>query len=270
MTTSAALLGLAKASHPGPSVAVTTVTALLSNAVGHDLRSGLLVTTAVAAGQLSIGWSNDLIDVDRDRQVGREDKPVARGEVTPALVNAAVAAALLVCVLLSLACGFASAAVHLGLGVASGWAYNLGMKRLIWSAVPYAVAFGALPAVVTLALPAPRLPPAWLAMTGALLGVGAHLLNALPDLVDDAHTGIRGLPHRLGERGVRLLAPVVLLGASAGAVLGPSGTPPLAAWAALVGCLVLAVVAMTGRGRVPFSAAVGIALVDVVSLVVRS
>jgi hypothetical protein len=40
-------------------------------------------------------------------------------------------------------------------------------------------------------------------------------------------------------------------------------------WAAFGLCVVLAVVAMRGRGRVPFAAAVGIAAVDVVSLVVH-
>jgi hypothetical protein len=40
-------------------------------------------------------------------------------------------------------------------------------------------------------------------------------------------------------------------------------------WAAFGLCVVLAVVAMRGRGRVPFAAAVCIAAVDVVSLVVH-
>jgi hypothetical protein len=45
----------------------------------------------------------------------------------------------------------------------------------------------------------------------------------------------------------------------------------VATWAAVAGLLVvaaLAVVVLTGRGRVPFVAAVGIALIDVVLLVV--
>ena len=269
MTTSPAALGLARASHPGPSIAVTTLTALLAGAAGHDLRSGFLVTAAVAAGQLSIGWSNDLVDAARDREVGRPDKPLARGEVSPRPVRAAVVVAVVACVLLSLAIGLRAAAVHLLLVVASGWAYNLGLKRVVWSALPYAVAFGSLPAVVTLALSHPRLPPPWMVVAGALLGVGAHLLNALPDLADDARTGVHGLPHHLGARKVRLLAPLVLLGASAVTVIGPGGPPSPGAWVALGGCLLLAVVAMTGRGKVPFLAAIAIALVDVASLVLR-
>ena len=196
----ASALPLLRASHPGPTAAVTALTGLLAVAAGHSLGTGAVVTAAVATGQLTIGWSNDLIDAARDRQVGRADKPVARGEVSEVGVRVALVVAAVLCVALSLACGPASAAVHLVLGVGSGWAYNLGLKRTAWSAAPYAVAFGALPAVVTLALPEPQLPPVWMVVAGALLGVGAHLLNALPDLADDAATGVHGLPHRLGPQ----------------------------------------------------------------------
>jgi 4-hydroxybenzoate polyprenyltransferase len=155
--------------------------------------------------------------------------------------------------------------MHLLLGVASGWAYNLGLKRTAWSAVPYALAFGTLPAVVTLALPDPVLPAASTQAAGALLGVGAHLLNVLPDLADDEATGVRGLPHRLGERRVRVLAPLVLL---AGSVVAAAGRATPTAWVGLAIAAVLAVVAVVGRGRLPFLAAIAIALVDVVALVV--
>jgi len=260
---------LLRASHPAPAFAVTALTALLAIAAGHDLRSGLLVTAAVATGQLSIGWSNDLIDAARDRKVGRPDKPIARGEISVSLVQRAVAVALFLCVVLSLACGLVAAAVHLVLGVGSGWAYNLYFKRSLWSPLPYAVAFGTLPAVVTLALPDPEWPAPWTFLAGALLGVGAHLLNALPDLADDASTGVHALPHRLGERRVRVLAPLVLLAASCVVVFGPGTPDSPAPWVSLGVCVVLAVVSMTSRGRTPFLAAIGIALVDVISLVLR-
>jgi 4-hydroxybenzoate polyprenyltransferase len=105
-------------------------------------------------------------------------------------------------------------------------------------------------------------------VTGALLGVGAHLLNALPDLADDEATGVRGLPQRLGATLVRWLAPGVLLAGTAVAAYGPGidaeGVLLLAV------CAVLAVVAVVARGRLPFVAAVGIALANVVALVVRA
>jgi len=264
-----ALPALFRASHPGPTIAVTALTALLAVAAGHSLRTGLVVTGAVAAGQLTIGWSNDVIDAGRDRQVGRADKPVARGEVSEAQVRRMIAAAAGACLVLSLACGLASAWVHLLLVVGSGWAYNLGLKRTVWSGLPYAIAFGALPAVVTLALPDPQWPPVWMMGAGALLGVGAHLLNALPDLADDAQTGICGLPHRLGARRLRWLAPLVLTVASVVAAFGSAAGTAVLVWIPLGLCMVLAVVAMCGRGRVPFAAAVCIAAVDVVGLVVH-
>ncbi|WP_406832680.1 UbiA family prenyltransferase [Pedococcus sp. KACC 23699] len=261
---------LLAAAHPAPAAAVTVLTALLAVAAGHTLGSGALVVGAVASGQLGIGWSNDLIDSDRDRRVGRTDKPVATGAVAERTVRVATALSLVVCVVLSLACGWRSGLVHLGLGVASGWAYNLGLKRTPWSALPYAVAFGALPAVVSLALPTRAWPPVWMMVTGAILGVGAHLLNALPDLADDEATGVHGLPQRLGAHTVRVVAPLVLLAGSAVAVLGPPGPVPLSAAVAGGLCVALAAVAVGGRGRVPFLASIAIALVDVVSLVLRA
>ena len=260
---------LAAASHPGPTVAVTALTALLAAGFGRGAGVGVLVTAAVLAGQLSIGWSNDLIDAGRDEVVARADKPVARGDLSIPLLRKAIGASLIACVVLSLLCGWRSGLVHLLLGVGSGWAYNLGLKRTVWSAVPYAVAFGTLPAVVSLAGPGGSWSAGWTVVAGALLGVGAHLLNALPDLADDAETGVDGLPQRLGAARVRLLAPLVLLAGAAVATLGPGPPAPLWAWAALVVCLGLAVLASRGRGRVPFVAAIGIALVVVAALVAR-
>jgi 4-hydroxybenzoate polyprenyltransferase len=260
---------LVRACHPGPTLAVTILTSLLALALAQPLRTGLLVTAAVLAGQLTIGWSNDLIDATRDRAVARDDKPLASGELSEALVRNAIGVAGVACVVSSFACGWRSAVVHLVLGVASGWAYNLGLKRTAWSAVPYAVAFGVLPAVVSLATPGERWPPMWMMATGAVLGVGAHLLNALPDLADDAATGVRGLPQRLGAGRVRVLAPAVLLAGSVVATFGPGGAVPPAAWAGLAASVLLAGIAVVGRGRGPFVAAIGIAVVDVAVLVLR-
>ena len=102
---------------------------------------------------------------------------------------------------------------------------------------------------------------------GACLGVGAHLLNTLPDLADDVRTGVRGLPHRIGERASRIGAAALLATASAHAALGPAGRPAPWAWAALALVAALTLVAVVGRGRLPFQAAMLIALVDVVLLV---
>ena len=136
--------------------------------------------------------------------------------------------------------------------------------------MPYAVAFGTLPAVVTLADLPHHWPPLWMMASAAALGVAAHFLNALPDFATDAATGVRGLPHLLGATASRALATVLLVVASVVAALGPAGPPTAWAWAALAVVVALAVVTATGRGRTPFAAAVAIALVDVLLLTVVS
>ncbi len=215
-------------------------------------------------GQLSIGWSNDLLDLERDRAVDRTDKPLAAPGAKIGPVRVACVAALAGTVVASLALGWAPGLLQL-LVVASGWAYNLGLKATVASFVPYVLAFGALPAVVWSAGPLPV--PGWVLAAGALLGVAAHLLNVLPDLADDAATGVRGLPHRLGARGSRVLAAALLAAATVTLVTATDLAPPVrAAVLALAG--VLAGVAVLAGGRRAFRAAVGLALVDVVVLVV--
>ncbi len=217
------------------------------------------------SGQLTIGWTNDLLDRGRDRTVGRSDKPLATGELSVGRVQAACGIAVAATVLLSFMCGLAAGLVHLGC-VAAGWAYNLGLKSTVWSWVPYAVAFGGLTVFVALAGPAGALPPAWIPIVAALLGVGAHLVNVLPDLDDDEATGVRGLPHRLGARRTRVAAVVALGGASLIVVIAGDAPTGLRLGALLL-VAALGVVALVTRGRVPFWAAVGIALVDATLLV---
>ncbi len=259
----AAWLPLLRAAHLGPTVAVTTIVALLALALGLPAGQGLVVTLAVFTGQLTIGWGNDLLDVDRDREVGRSDKPLANGDLTPSFVRRWLLVAAAACVALSLLAGWRSGATHLLLVVAFGHLYNLSCKATPWSWLPYAVAFGSLPAVVSLANSPSRWPPMWMAGAAATLGVAAHFLNTLPDLEDDAATAVRGLPHRLGAFWSRLIATALLLLASALAVLGPAGAPATWAWTVLAAVVALGALALFGRGRAPFYAAITIALVDV-------
>ena len=259
---------LLRAAHIGPAVAVTIVAALLCVAAELSATQAVTVTAAVLAGQLTIGWGNDLLDAARDRQVGRTDKPLATGQVPPTLVRRCLVLAGAACVVLSLLAGWRSGLAHLGLLVAFGHLYNLGLKATSWSWLPYAVAFGSLPSVVTLAEESSRWAPGWMTATAAALGVAAHFLNTLPDFDADAATGIQGLPHRLGATASRAVATTLLVGGSGFAVLGPSGTPGSWAWAVLVGVAGLAALALVGRGKVPFYAAIAIALLDVVLLTV--
>lgn len=257
---------LAQAAHPGPTVAVTALTMLYAIGVGHSPARVALLTAAILTGQLSIGWSNDVLDAARDQAVRRLDKPIATGSLPRRIVLVALAMTLAICTITSLACGWRAGLTHLVLGVGGGWSYNLGLKRTRASWLPYVLAFGSLPAVVTLALPTPMLPSAWVMGATALLGVGAHLVNVLPDLEQDAVTGVRGLPQRLGRPRVQVIAPIVLTGATVLLMLG-AGPPTYLTWMALAVVLALAATSIRGQGRTPLHGAMAIALVDVVLLI---
>jgi 4-hydroxybenzoate polyprenyltransferase len=249
---------------------VTIFGTALGAAAGNSAGTCTTLAVALLAGQLSIGWSNDRIDVARDRAVGRPDKPLAAGALAIRTVDRALAAAVVCCVGLSLALGWRAGSTHLG-AVACGWLYNAVLKRTAFSWLPYAVAFAALPAVATLALPSPAAPAAWVLCAGALLGSAAHLANVVPDLGDDNRTGVRGLPHRLGARGSLALAAVLLLAASVAVALGPRRPPLLVSWIGLGADVVLVLVALPAAlrnpgSRLPFHGIMGVAGIDLALL----
>lgn len=93
--------------------------------------------------------------------------------------------------------GWRAGTVHL-LAVALAWLYNIKLKSTLASVIPYLISFGLLPAFVTLGLNGHPWPRLWAMTSAALLGAGAHFVNALPDLETDRASGVFGLPHRLG------------------------------------------------------------------------
>jgi len=174
-----------------------------------------LIGCAVLFNQFSVGLSNDWIDADRDRAVGRTDKPVALGLVSVGLVRAAAFGCFAVSLLLTVPLGWLATIAQL-IFIASAWAYNVALKKTWFSALPYVVGFGLLPMIVTLARPVPAFAAPWTLTLGAILGLAAHFANVLPDLDDDASTGVAGLPHRIGRRASGVIVVVVL--AASGAV----------------------------------------------------
>lgn len=257
---------LLKAAHPGPSLAVTAVGCGLAAAAGvppaHVARLGV----ALAAGQLAIGWTNDALDAERDVAAARSDKPVATGALPHAQVRGAAALAVLLVVPASLACGWRPGAAHL-VAVGGGLAYDAGLKATPASAATFALSFGLLPAVATLALPAPRPPAAWAVGAGALLGVAAHLANALPDLDDDVAAGVAGVPQRLGARRTRLAGAGALVGAGLLAGGAAARRAPLLAAAgtavAVAGAVAGFVRPWPPRSRAPFALAASAAVATV-------
>jgi 4-hydroxybenzoate polyprenyltransferase len=264
-------LALIRASHPEPGGAVTAVTALLAVATGRGAWGVVAAAVTVLASQLATGWVNDALDAERDAAVGRTDKPVAAGEVSRRLVAVCGVVAAVAVPLLALLSGPA-AAVAATVGVGSSLLYDWPLKSTPVSVLPYMVSFAALPAFVVLGLPGAPWPPAWMLAAGSLMGAGAHFANTLPDLADDVDTGIRGLPHRLGPRGSRIAAAVLLLAATGVLVFGPPGAPSWFGLGALTSAAVVLPVGgyLAGRragSRAVFRAVLVVAVLDVGLLV---
>ena len=260
--------GLILAAHPIPGFAVTVIGLLLAIGIGLTPGRVALFTIALFLGQMSIGWSNDRIDVVRDKASARTDKPAATGEIPLSALTVAMLVALGLSVLLFFLLGWRVGLVALLLNGA-GWSYNLGLKATVFSGLAYLVGPGLLPVVAYLA--APATPPWWAPVAGGLLGLGAHIANVLPDLRADEATGIRGLPHRLGPRVAILVMAVVLAAASLVVVLGPGSPPVPALIAACVAVLLACASAVLGLRKpnspLAFYTALGIALIDVVLFV---
>jgi 4-hydroxybenzoate polyprenyltransferase len=268
-TVPALVRALVRATHQGPAFAVTLVAVLLAVAAGVGAGRTVLLGAAVLAGQASIGWSNDWLDADRDRVVGRTDKPVVQGVLTPGLLRTAALGSLALSVVLSLLLGVVPGLLLLVL-VASGWVYNLGVKRTAASALPYLTGFGSLPAGVVTAAPGTPPAPWWLVAAGAALGGAAHVANVAPDVADDLATGVRGLPHRLGAVPSAVAGALLLGAATLLLVLGPAGPPEPLGWVAValaVPGVVVAALAGSRRWRRPaFPAVMLLTVLDVVLL----
>jgi 4-hydroxybenzoate polyprenyltransferase len=261
---------LIAAGHPGPSLAITLMAAVLTAEAAPHGTGPLLAAPAMLAGQLSVGWSNDALDATRDSAAGRTDKPIARGDISRRAVWAAACCALAAALAMAAAIG-PPAFLILVVIIGAAWAYNLGLKSTPASGLMYLAGFGPIPAYATSVLSGHPLPRWQVTVAAAGVGLGAHFANVLPDLAGDRATGVRGLPQlvaaRWGSGAVRATALALLLAAS---VLLLAAASPSRWWVAVAGlaaAVVLAVVGARGGGRVPFLAAIGIAAVDVMLFV---
>jgi 4-hydroxybenzoate polyprenyltransferase len=219
---------------------------------------------------MSVGWSNDAHDAELDARAGRTDKPTVTGRATTrALWWAAVVAAGACLVASVVVAGVLGGSFHVAF-VAAAWAYNLGLSRTAWSWAAYAVAFACLPFFLVVGLDG-SWPPAWMVVVLSLVGVSAHLGNALPDLERDGTAGVGGTAVRLGRRRSTVLA-WVLLGAATGilALVARDAAP----WLAGVVVLAYAAAVVVGlRSRHPqamFAAVVAVVAVDAIVLVLAA
>ena len=256
---------LLRSTHPGPSFAVAALATILSWGFGVGLIPAILVVVSVLSNQFSVGLSNDAIDAPRDHEAKRSDKPVVAGEIS--LVGVWAWAIIFAVVSLTLA-GLLHPGVLIFQAVflLAGWFYNLGLKSTVYSALAYAVGFGALPAIISYAANPAVFPPWWSVVIAAGLGIAAHFGNVVPDREEDNAQGVRGLPQRLSAR----VAAGVLTGmiiVMAGVLVLGAGTPAFPA--SLPSAAVAIMVAVAGgvwalsrpRSRLAFRASIVASLV---------
>ena len=75
------IFGLLKASHFGPTMAVTVISLLLATNLWWE-GPAIVIAFGVFLGQLLVGWSNDLNDYPDDLKHNRTVKPLVSGEIT--------------------------------------------------------------------------------------------------------------------------------------------------------------------------------------------
>ena len=202
------IVGLAKASHFGPSLLVTSLSYFFAQLYWQP-GSALIIALGFFSGQLIVGWSNDLIDYADDLSHKRINKPLVAGLITRKFLQSWLAVMIPVALFINLfgPLGFVGGGLSI---FAIVWAlgYNFCFKFNIFSPLPYAVAFAILPSCM--AFSQDKTPPTWMWLGGALFGMAAHFLNVLKDMDQDHASGIKGLPQRCGKTGSIIAATILI------------------------------------------------------------
>lgn len=215
MTSPAALL--VRAAHPRHALLTAAGLAVAAALSGRAAREVGLVLVTVLVGQAILGWHNDLVDQDRDRAAERSEKPIAAGLLDPGTAWFALLCGVLVLVPLSIANGVTAGCCYLasvGIGLTGNLIGRHGrFAWLSWAAAyalyPAFLSYGGWGGASTGSPPQPAM-----VVLAALLGVGVHVLCALPGLVADHAAGDRQPTLRIALRiGAPRLRTLTLSGA---------------------------------------------------------
>lgn len=191
---------LVRAAHPRQALLTTAGLAAAAAIAGRPGREVGLVAATVLVGQVVLGWHNDIVDRRRDGRRMPSGKPIADGYLEVGTAWFALLCALLLLVPLSISNGVVAGSFYL-VSVAIGLLGNVALRRSLLSWAPWAAAFALYPAFLSYggwggqATGDP--PEPVMTALAAAVGVGVHVLCALPGLVADHEDGYRHLPLRL-------------------------------------------------------------------------
>jgi 4-hydroxybenzoate polyprenyltransferase len=193
------LRALAKASHFGPTLLVTAISWFFAAYYWWE-GPAYVIAFGVFTGQLVVGWSNDLYDYADDLKHNRLNKPLVSGTITPSYLMKWLRFMVPFSFIANLLgpLGLKGGMVYM-FGIAMGVAYNFYFKFNVFSWLPFALAFAALPSCIAISKDVN--PPVWMWLGGALLGSAAHFINVIKDIDQDRASGIGGAPQRIGKTG---------------------------------------------------------------------
>jgi hypothetical protein len=189
-------VSILEAAHIVPGLVVTGISFALSAQVSSIGHSALFALT-ILMGQFVVGWSNDLIDMTSDRNSNRFEKPLVSGAVKKRTLHFFFVGdlVLLFCFTFFGPIGILAGLLHCS-AVLAAFIYNYKLKNSILSFLPYAYAFGLLPATVYLS--SHQHIQYWMVIIGASFGIGSHFANVLKDWETDARNGEGGAPQKVG------------------------------------------------------------------------
>jgi hypothetical protein len=194
---------LVRAAHPRQALVTAVGLAVAAALSGRPGREVALVLATVLVGQAVLGWHNDLVDRRRDAQRRPSGKPIADGYLDPGGAWFALICAVLLVVPLSVSNGVTAGCAYLA-SLALGLLSNVVLRRSWLSWLPWAAAFALYPAFLSYGgwggATDGDPPRTAMVALAALLGVGVHVLCALPGLVADHEDGYRHLALRLALR----------------------------------------------------------------------
>jgi 4-hydroxybenzoate polyprenyltransferase len=207
-------IGAVRLVHVFPSITVIAGSTVLMF-VAHRGVPGIGVllrgVTVVTTSQIAVGALNDFIDRGDDART-QPEKPLPSKQTSTGVAKAMVIGGIVMCCTLALTFGLGSLGL-VAIGLGSGLAYDLRLKRTPFSPITYMVSFLALLTWVWLVAGTLTWSVLIVYPFGACLLLAAHLANALPDAKTDAALGQRGLAVVLGPR--RALTVVLVVSGSA-------------------------------------------------------
>jgi 4-hydroxybenzoate polyprenyltransferase len=190
--------GLIRLVHPFPILLDAIASGAVALLAGGGADTALRLGVAMLALQASIGALNDVVDARLD--AGRTPaKPIPAGLVGPTLARTIVIGSAGLGLVLASVSGPGLILVA-GLGLAIGYAYDLGAKGTAWSWLPFALgipllpvfgwygAAGQVPATFAIVVPA-----------AILAGAALAIANALADVDRDRSAGVSSVAIRFGR-----------------------------------------------------------------------